>query len=113
VNQMHISRLGETLAFIVRMRISERRFQWHQRRQARHAEQALGHIAAMAAETERRADLCARYSGRPGPPVPRSGSGIPLVPRLSRQVAGSPNDAPAAVPSCGGASSCPEEVGSR
>lgn len=84
MSRLSLSRLTEALSFIVRMRISERRFRWHQRRQERHDEQALSHLEAMTAEMQRRADLCARYRGRPGPPVPRSGSGIPLVPRLSR-----------------------------
>lgn len=108
VARLSLRRLVEALAFIVRMRISERRFRWHQRRQARHTEQALGHIAAMAAEMERRADLCARYRGRPGPPVPRSGSGVPLVPRLSRQVTGIGPGVSVAVPSEGCAAPCPE-----
>lgn len=106
-------RLGEALAFIVRVRISEWRFRWHQRLQERHDARALGHLMAMTVEMQRRADLCARYRGRPGPPVPRSRSGIPLVPHPSHQVTAPPNDAPAAVPSCGGASPCPEGAEGR
>lgn len=103
-----LRRLSEGLWVILRCWISERRFRQHHRAHVFHLRKAADHADAMAAELGHRANLCARYGGRPGPSAPRSGSGIPLVPQPSHQVTDSPASTFAAVPSCDGAALSPE-----
>jgi len=104
-------RLIRAATLLAHVRISEMRFRWHQRWREHHDERALRHTEAMAKELQRRADLCARYGSRPGPPAPRSGSGVPLVPLPSHLVADTAPGTPTTVPSDGYAVPCPEGDG--
>lgn len=92
-------RLCQALTLLVCGRLLELKFRWHHRRHQRHERGKARHFAGMTRTLERREDLCARYGGRPGPPAPRSGSGVPILPLPSHQVAGSSVGTAAAFPS--------------
>ncbi len=91
--------LGRALVLAVGARLLGLRFRWHHRQHRRHARALAHHLDGMTRTLERRVDLCARWDGRPGPPAPRSGSGVPILPLPSHQVAGSSVDTAAAFPS--------------
>nr|WP_137830873.1 hypothetical protein [Methylobacterium sp. L1A1] len=101
--------LARGLVHILRCRASSHRFRRHEQARIRHLTRAAEHAEAMAAELERHAVLCARWGGRPGPPPPRTGSGVPAVPLPSRLSADSLGRACMVVPDREGAPSCPED----
>lgn len=103
------SQLVLALVVVLRCRASERRFRRHHRAHARHLRKAADHADAMVTELLHRADLCVRYGGRPGPPAPRTGSGVPAVPLPSRPAADSLVRTRMVVPDHEGAPSCPED----
>lgn len=75
-----LRRLLEALAFVARLRLSERRFRRHQRAEAHHGHEATRHLQAMVAEMKWREGLIARHGRLPRPSVSRTGSGIPSMP---------------------------------
>ena len=106
---LSLRQLARGLILILRCRAASRRFRRHERARIRHLTRAAEHTEAMVFELELHAGLCARWGSRPGPPTPRTGSGVPAVPLPSRLAADSLIRACMVVPDHVGAPSCPED----